>query len=52
MRREEADGENRAKIDRQAREMFAFFKSYSDYVPVTEDMERVWDEGTIMKIYQ
>ena len=52
MRREEAEGEKRAEIDRQAREMFAFFKSYPDYASVTEIMERLWNEGSIMKIYQ
>ena len=52
MRREEADGLKRAEIDRQAREMFAFFKSYPDYVHITESMERLWNEGTIMKIYR
>lgn len=52
MRREEAEGEKRVEIDRQAREMFAFFKRYSDYAQVTESMERLWAEGTIMSIYQ
>ena len=52
MRREEADGRKRAEIDRQAREMFAFFKSYPDYAQITENMERLWNEGAIMKIYQ
>ena len=52
MRREEADRESRAEIDRQAREMFAFFKGYPAYVQSAEMMQRLWSEGTIMKIYQ
>ena len=52
MRREEADAEKRTQIDRQAREMFTFFKSYPDYALMTENMERLWNEGTIMKFYQ
>ena len=52
MRREEADGKKREEIDRQASEMFTFFKSYSVYTHTAEDMEKLWNEGTIMKIYQ
>ena len=52
MRREEAEGEKREEIDRRAREMFEFFKSYPDYAHGTEIMERLWNEGTIMKVYQ
>lgn len=52
MRREEAAEAQRAEIDRQAREMFAFFKAYPAYAHITETMERLWAEGTIMRIYQ
>ena len=52
MRREETDGKKRAEIDRQASEMFTFFKSYPDYAHIAGIMERLWNEGTIMKIYQ
>ncbi|MBO4367224.1 MAG: hypothetical protein J5859_00810, partial [Clostridia bacterium] len=52
MRREEAKGLKRMEIDRQAREMFAFFKRYPDYAETAEIMERLWNEETIMKIYQ
>ena len=52
MRRQEAEGLKRAEIDHQAREMFAFFKAYPDYVQITETMEKLWNEGTIMQIYQ
>ncbi len=52
MRREEADNPKRTEIDRQARELFTFFKGYPDYVHIAEVMERFWNEGTIMKIYQ
>jgi hypothetical protein len=52
MRREETDGEKRAEIDRQASEMFTFLNSYPDYAHIAEIMEKLWNEGTIMKIYQ
>lgn len=52
MRREEADAEQRAEIDRQAGEMFAFFRRYPAYARMSEIMERLWNEGTIMMIYQ
>ncbi len=52
MRREEADGPKRAEIDRQACEMFRFFKRYPDYAHMAEKMESLWNEGTIMRIYQ
>ena len=52
MRREEADGPKRAAIDRQARDMFTFFKSYPEYAHMTEVMERLWREETIMELYQ
>ncbi len=52
MRREEADTDGRAAIDAQAREMFAFFKCYPAYQKITEIMERYWNDGTIMTIYQ
>ena len=52
MRREETDGEKRAEIDRQASEMFTFLNSYPDYAHIAEIMERLWNEGTIMKVYQ
>ena len=52
MRREEAEADDRAAIDAQAREMFAFFKGYPVYREITEIMEGLWNEGTIMRIYQ
>lgn len=52
MRREEADTDGRAAIDAQAQEMFAFFKRYPAYQKITEIMERYWNDGTIMTIYQ
>ena len=52
MRREEANGMKRAAIDRQAREMFAFFKRYPDYAHTAKIMERLWNEDAISKIYQ
>ena len=52
LRREEADEQEKAELDRQAREMFAFFKGWSIYREITETMERLWNEGRIMQIYQ
>lgn len=52
MRREEAKGSKIREIDRQASEMFEFFKRYPEYTEVAEDMERIWNEGAIMEIYQ
>lgn len=52
MRREEAGGSKRAEIDRQACEMFSFFKGYPDYAHMAETMEMLWNDGSIMKIYQ
>ena len=52
MRREEADAEKRTEIDHQAEEMFTFFRKYPDYAHLTEIMEQLWNEGTIMTIYQ
>ena len=52
MRREEADPEKRTEIDHQAEEMFTFFRKYPDYAHLTEIMEQLWNEGTIMSIYQ
>ncbi|MBQ2061530.1 MAG: helix-turn-helix transcriptional regulator [Oscillospiraceae bacterium] len=52
MRREEADEQGRAAIDAQARETFAFFKGYPAYAHIAEIMEQLWNEGTIMSIYQ
>lgn len=52
MRREEADEPMKAEIDRQACEMFTLFKSYPNYAHVAEIMEGLWNEGTIMNIYQ
>ena len=50
--REEADAPKRAELDRQAHEMFAFFRRYPDYAQAAESMEKLWREGSIMKIYQ
>ncbi|MBQ3651738.1 MAG: hypothetical protein II959_04805, partial [Clostridia bacterium] len=53
MRREEAaDEKAKAEIDRQAREMLAFFKSYPIYRTMAELMEQGWNDGTLMEIYQ
>lgn len=52
MRREEADSLRREAIDRQACEMFVFFKAYPDYAHIAETMERLWHAGTIMEAYQ
>ena len=53
MRREEAaDEKAKSEIDRQAREMIAFFKGYPIYRHTAEIMERGWQKGTLMEIYQ
>ena len=52
LRREEADEQGKAELDRQAREMFAFFGGWPMYREITEIMERLWNEGAIMQIYQ
>ena len=52
MRREEADARGKAELDRLAREMFAFFKPWPMYREITEIMEGLWTEGSIMQIYQ
>ena len=51
MRREEANEKEREAIDRQAREMFACFKTYPTYRKTTEIMERRWARGDLMDIY-
>ena len=52
LRREEADERGKAELDRQAREMFAFFGSWPIYREITEIMEGLWNEGKIMEIYR
>lgn len=52
LRREEADEQGKAELDRQAREMFAFFGGWPMYREITEIMEKLWNEGAIMRIYQ
>ena len=53
MRREEAKTtQETAEIDRQAHEIFEFFKGYPIYQKTTEIMERLWNAGTIMEIFQ
>ena len=52
MRREEANEQDRAAIDRQAHEMLDFFKGYPMYQEIAELMEGYWNDGTIMTIYQ
>ena len=52
MRREEADADGKAEIDEQAHAMFGFFKQFPIYRKCTEIMETLWNDGTIMKIYQ
>ena len=42
----------KAALDRQAREMFAFFGGWPIYRGITEIMEGLWNEGAIMRIYQ
>jgi len=51
-REEEADDAGRAVIDRDARELLAFFKNRPVYREIAEIMERLWNEEAIMKIYQ
>ena len=53
MRREEAaNAQETAAIDRQAHELLDFFKAYPMYRHIAEIMEKYWDDGTIMEIYQ
>ena len=52
MRREEADEAGRAEIDAQAHGLFDCFKRYPIYQRITEIMEQLWNNGTIMGIYQ
>ena len=53
MRKEEVKtDEAKAQIDRQAREMLSFFKSYPIYRTMAELMERGWQDGTLMEIYR
>lgn len=53
MRREEAKGAQEiAEIDGQAHEMLDFFKRYPMYQKIAEVMENLWNDGTIMEIYQ
>ena len=53
MRREEAaNAQETAAIDRQAHEMLAFFKAYPMYRHIAELMEKYWDDGSIMGLYQ
>ncbi len=53
IRKEEAAEEKaKAKIDRQARDMLAFFKGYPMYRTMAELMEQGWNDGTLMAIYQ
>ena len=53
MRKAEAEtDEAKAQIDRQARDMLSFFKSYPIYRTMAELMERGWNDGTLMAIYQ
>ena len=52
MRREEANAQEQAAIDRQAHEMLAFFKAYPMYQHIAEVMEQAWNDGSIMEIYQ
>lgn len=53
MRREEAkDAQEVADIDRQAHEMLDLFKRYPMYRTITEIMEKRWNAGDLMEIYQ
>ena len=42
----------RSAIDRQAHELFAFLKIYPTYREAARIMERHWDNGKFMQIYQ
>ena len=48
----ETDAEKRAALDDQARKMLEHFKGYPMYREIAEEMERHWNGGTIMDIYQ
>ena len=52
MRREEANAQEQAAIDRQAHEMLDFFKGCPMYREIAEIMEGLWNDGKIMAIYQ
>ena len=52
MRRLEADDAGKAEIDAQAHAMFDFFKRYPIYQKCTKIMETLWNDGSLMKIYQ
>ena len=50
-REEETDPETVAAIDAQAHAMLDLFKSYPIYSGIAESMEKIWNEGSIMRIY-
>ncbi len=52
MRRLEADAAGRTEIDAQAHTMFGFFKRYPIYQRIAELMEKSWNDGDLMEIYQ
>jgi len=53
MRREEAKtADGTAAIDEQAKELFDCFKRFPIYRKIAEIMEGLWNDGTIMEIYQ
>ena len=53
MRREEAkNAQETEEIDKQARATFDFFKRYPIYQKITEIMEKLWNDGKLMEIYQ
>ena len=53
MRREEAaNAQEKAAIDRQAHELLDFFKAYPMYRHIAGIMEKYWNDGNIMEIYQ
>lgn len=49
---EETDGEKRAALNRQAHELLEHFRGYPMYREIAEEMQRHWNKGTIMDIYQ
>lgn len=49
---EETDAEKRAALDRQAHEMLEHLKGYPMYQEIAREMERHWNDGTIMDIYR
>lgn len=43
--------QERAAIEKQARDLFAFFRGYPEYREMAELMEKLWNEGALLRIY-